>query len=129
MSQQIPNLYVGPSEIHDRGMFCATFIPEGSIIEICPVIYVPAKDMEKVKQTSLYDFYFIWGEDEKSGAIALGYGSIYNHSYQPNARYYVDFEALTLEIFAIKDIQPGEEITFNYNGTPEDQSKVWFEIE
>lgn len=129
MSQQVPHLYVASSEIHDRGMFCATFIPEGSIIEICPVIFVPAGEMKTLKKTSLFDYYFLWGEDEKSGAIALGYGSIYNHSYQPNARYYVDFKALTIEIFAIKDIEAGEEITFNYNGDPEDQSKVWFEIE
>lgn len=127
MSQQIPYLYVGPSDIHDRGVFCATSISEGSIIEICPVILIPQEDMDLLRMTVLYNYYFIWGEDEKDGAIALGYGSVYNHAYQPNARYYVDFETLTLEIYAIKDIEAGEEITFNYNGDPEDQSKVWFE--
>ena len=129
MSQQIPHLYVAPSEIHDRGMFCGIFIPEGSIIEICPVILIPPRDMKNLKKTSLYDYYFIWEEDEKSGAIALGYGSMYNHAYQPNSRYYVDYEGLTLEIHAIKDIKAGQEITFNYNGEPDDQSKVWFEME
>ena len=127
MSQQIPYLYIAASDIHDRGVFCATSIPEGSIIEICPVLKLPPEDMELLKKTTLYNYYFIWEEDEKSGGIALGYGSIYNHSYQPNARYLVDFEALTLEIFAIRDIEAGEEITFNYNGDPDDQSKVWFE--
>lgn len=85
--------------------------------------------MKNLKKTSLYDYYFIWEEDEKSGAIALGYGSMYNHAYQPNSRYYVDYEGLTLEIHAIKDIKAGQEITFNYNGEPDDQSKVWFEME
>ncbi len=127
MSQQIPYLYIASSDLHERGVFCATFIPEGSIIEICPVIFIPSADMEHLKKTVLYDYYFIWGEDEKSGGIALGYGSVYNHAYQPNARYYVDFETLSLEIYAIRDIEPGEEITINYNGEPEDQSKVWFE--
>jgi uncharacterized protein len=129
MSQQIPHLYVASSELHDRGVFCATLIPEGSIIEICPVIFISADDLEILKKTILFDYYFIWGEDEKSGAIALGYGSVYNHHSNPNARYFVDFEALTLEIYAIKDIEAGEEITFNYNGDPEDQSEVWFEKE
>ncbi len=129
MSQQVPHLYVAFSELHDRGVFCATFIPEGSIIEICPVLFIPESDMENLKKTVLFDYYFMWGEDEKSGALALGYGSIYNHDYHPNARYYVDFEALTLEIYAIRDIDAGEEITFNYNGNPEDQSKIWFDVE
>jgi len=127
MSQQVPYLYVASSEIHDRGMFCPTAIPEGSIIEICPVIFIPENDMVAIKETVLFDYYFIWGEDEKSGAIALGYGSIYNHNNNPNARYLVDFEEFVIKIYAIKDIEPGEEITFNYNGEPADQSKVWFE--
>ncbi len=29
---------------------------------------------------------------------------------------------------ALRDIAPGEEITVNYNGSPEDQSAVWFEV-
>jgi len=127
MSQQIPHLYVASSEIHERGVFCSTLIPEGSIIEICPVIFIPEKDMDAIKKTALFDYYFIWEEDEKSGAIALGYGSIYNHQNNPNAKYLVDFEEFSIKIYALKDIESGEEITFNYNGDPADQSKVWFE--
>ncbi len=127
MSQQVPYLYVASSKIHDRGVFCARLIPEGSIIEICPVLFIPPKDMEMIKKTTLFDYYFAWGEDDKSGAIALGYGSIYNHSHRPNAKYLVDYEELCIKIYAIKDIEAGEEITFNYNGDPKDQSKVWFE--
>ena len=67
-----------------------------------------------------------WEEDAKSGAIVLGYGSLYNHSYAPNARYYTTFDTRTLDIVALKDIPIGEEITVNYNGEPEDQSAVWF---
>ena len=57
MSQQVPHLYVASSEIHDRGVFCATLIPEGSIIEICPVIFIPEKDMNAIKETALFDYY------------------------------------------------------------------------
>lgn len=51
-------------------------------------------------------------------AIAFGFGSLYNHSYQPNARYVKRIAERTLDYVAIRDIQCGEEITVNYNGRP-----------
>jgi SET domain-containing protein len=60
-------------------------------------------------------------------AVALGYGSLYNHSYQPNARY--DDESGKTKVFsALRDIAPGEEIVVNYNGVPEDKTPVWFKV-
>lgn len=127
MSQRIPHLYVAASDLHDRGIFSLAPIPQGSIIEICPVLIIPPDQLEHLKKTVLYDYYWDWNEDKKSGAIALGFGALYNHSYQPNARYLVDFENRHIEIHAIANIEAGEEINFNYNGDPKDQSKVWFD--
>jgi len=127
MSQRIPALFVAESATHGRGVFCGTDISEGSLIEICPVLTVSPEDMNLLKRTSLYDYYFEWNEDAKSGAIALGFGSIYNHSTNPNARYLVDYENDDMQVIALRDIPVGEEICFNYNGDPKDKKKVWFE--
>jgi SET domain-containing protein len=54
---------------------------------------------------------------------------LFNHSYTPNAKYVKNYEKNTLEYCAIKDIKPGEEITTNYNGNPDNQKKVWFDKE
>jgi len=35
-------------------------------------------------------------------------------------------DELMMEIIAIKDIEPGEEIAINYNGDPENQDQLWF---
>lgn len=129
MIQRIPSLYFTFSETHGKGVFTAADIPAGSLIEICPVIVIPPEEMERIKKTTLYDYYFIWKEDEQYGAIALGFGSLYNHDYTPNARYYVDFENDTLEIHTIRDIKAGEEVFISYNGDPTDKSLVWFEEE
>ena len=68
---------------------------------------------------------FEWGRG--TVAVALGYGSLYNHSYQPNARY--DDESGQAKVFrAIRDIAPGEEIVVNYNGEPGDETPVWFKV-
>ena len=124
---QIPSLYIRQSELEGRGVFCGEDISADSVIEVCPVIVIPAKEMEALKSTNLYNYYFEWGEDRTNGAIALGFGSLYNHSYEPNAVYEVDDEFEHLSVYAIKDIPAGTEITFNYNGLPEDQEKVWFD--
>jgi SET domain-containing protein len=58
---------------------------------------------------------------------ALGYGSLYNHSYHPNARY-DDRGEQTMVFTAIQDIAPGDEITVNYNAEPLDQSPLGFNI-
>jgi len=123
---KIPTLYISESEISGRGVFSSEEILAGSVIEICPIILLPPDQIKAIESTELFDYYFQWAEDEESCAIVLGYGSLYNHSFSPNARYYTDFETETLDIIALKDIPAGDEILFNYNGEPEDQSPVWF---
>jgi hypothetical protein len=71
------------------------------------------------------DYCFTWGRG--TVALALGYGSLYNHSYRPNARY-DDVGPQTKEFTALQDIQPGEEITVNYNGEPMSREAVWFKV-
>ena len=60
-------------------------------------------------------------------ALPLGYGSIYNHSYEPNASS-LNVVPDIMEFVALKDIQQGEEITINYNGEPTDRSAVDFPV-
>lgn len=123
---RIPELYITESELHGRGVFTGVPIAAESLIEICPVLVLPAKDMEAIKSTALYDYYFDWGENNDQPALALGHGSIYNHSYEPNARYLADFEQQTLSFYALRDIEAGEEIRVNYLGLPGEKGKLWF---
>ncbi len=126
MSFHIPSLYMAPSDLHKRGMFTAEPIDAGNTIEVCPVIVLSKKDRTAIHQTTLHDYYFTWGEADDACAIALGYGSLYNHSYEPNARFLIDMEMETISIRSIKNIEAGEEIKINYNGDPKDQSDLWF---
>ena len=127
--QRIPGLYFAPSKLGGRGIFTKEFIPEGSIIEICPVIVLPENERPIIHNTGLHDYYFLWGDDQNEAAIALGYGSLFNHAVHPNAEYIVDYEMITLEFMALRDIEAGEEITINYNGEPGNETKMWFEEE
>jgi len=127
MSQRIAELYVAESPLGGRGVYCGVDIPAESLIEICPVILIPRKNIPLVDKTVFHDYYFEWGENFKEGALALGFGSLYNHSAKPNAYYEADYEEGLLFVKALKKIKAGQEICFNYNGDPKDRSKVWFE--
>jgi SET domain-containing protein len=75
----------------------------------------------------LGDLPYNWGDGGE--ALVMGYGSFYNHSYQPNAGYVRRYDQLTIEYVALRDIAAGEEITVNYNGTPHDRTPVWFHVD
>lgn len=108
------------------GVFARRPIREGEEIERVPVIVVAAEEVGDVTGwTGLAGYCFHWGRDKV--ALALGYGSLYNHSTRPNARY-DDVGRRTKVFTAIRDIEPGEEITVSYNGDPDDDSPVGFEV-
>ncbi|MBK7870534.1 MAG: SET domain-containing protein-lysine N-methyltransferase [Saprospiraceae bacterium] len=125
--QRLPHIYFAPSTLGGRGIFTSEFIKEGSLIEICPIIILPEEELPIIHKTYLHDYYFLWGEDEKRCAIALGFGSLYNHSYFANAEYIFDLDENTIDFYSVRDIEAGEEITVNYNGLPDDPEPVWFD--
>ena len=117
-----------PSERGGRGVFTTIALEKSSIIEVSPVIVIPPVDVPKIHETILHDFYFLWGDDEKSAAIALGFGSLFNHAIYPNLDYEMDFELNTISFVALQDIDPWTELTINYNGKSGDSQEVWFKI-
>lgn len=124
--QRVASLYIASSDDRGRGVFTASPIHEGDIIEVCPVIVIPKRELPIIHKTILHDYYFLWGDKLDDCAIALGYGSMYNHELNPNANFILDLENMTIDIEAIQDIAAGEEITLNYHGEPGDESEVWF---
>lgn len=95
------------------GIYSATFISAGQIIEKCPIIVITEDFPEK---HTLTHYEFKW--HDKFGAIVLGYGSLYNHSFYPNATYIRDFENNLMLFVSLKDIMANEEILINYMGSP-----------
>src|SRR5690242_8740348 len=77
------------TEKYGRGIFATRNIKKGEYIEIAPVIVIPYAEWKPMRGSILSNYIFRWDEDK---AIALGYGSLYNHSYTPNARYFTNIE-------------------------------------
>lgn len=110
-----------------RGVFTRAALAKGSLIEKAPVLTFCADQWQTIETTLFFHYVFDWGS-QGGGAIALGYGSIYNHSYSPNAYYVKENEQKELHFFALRDIEEGEEICINYNGIPHCQDPVWFDV-
>lgn len=127
LTTQRPGLYILSNEAKQRCVYCAENIKEGSIIEVCPVIIINEKDTPLVHRTILHDYYFMWDLEVGSSAIALGYGSIYNHSNTPNAAFENVIESKEVRFYALKDIPAGTEIQTNYIGQKIDGVELWFE--
>jgi uncharacterized protein len=120
-----PSIYLDITEQKGRGVFCGEDIPEGSIIEVSPVIVLSKDEREILKPTLLRDYLFGWKDG--NCCAALGYIAMYNHAYTANCEYFKDYENCTIGIRAVRDIEAGEELSINYNGAWDNQSPLWFD--
>ena len=53
-------------------------------------------------------------EEAKFNGLVLGYGSIFNHSNDNNASYYMDTKKNVYVFHSIRKIKKGEQITISY---------------
>ena len=121
------SLYIAASPNKGSGVFTNAFIASGTLIEIAPMLVLPEKDCKLIDESFLYNYYFLWGDEHKNYALALGYGSLYNHSYQPACKYETYYEDNTIHFITIRDVNEGEELTINYNWDVNDKTPIWFD--
>lgn len=108
----------------NRGVFATRDIKKGELIHEAPVIPYPNEDHEFIEKTILADYVFQYGANHT--AVLLGYGSLFNHSYTPNAMYEINFDQHTFDFYAYTEIKAGEEILINYNGEVDCNDPLWF---
>lgn len=111
-----------------RGVFSAVEVFAGELIESAELVIVPESQCKAVEGTVLGRYMFMWGPDSKDGAIALGFGSLYNHSETPNADHFMDLEHNLITFVANRDIPCGEEITINYQADSDVSRALPFEV-
>ena len=120
--RHIPTLYIIENE-KGRSVFTGEEIYKGDIIEVCPVIILDNVDSSIIHETHLYDYYFVWPKG--GAALALGYGSLYNHSSNPNAQVIFDTDNKEIVLECIESIKAGSEILYDYTGGIKTAS-IWF---
>ncbi|BGP42350.1 tRNA-specific adenosine deaminase subunit tad3 [Rhodotorula kratochvilovae] len=127
-----PHLTRAPIEIATqdpalgRGVYATSYIPAGKVIEISPVLVLPEHEykgrqpgeqddgtLKGVEASQLRGYVFTWGRDG-SMAVALGIGSLFNHSSSPNVTYSLDYSQYTISYRTAKSVKEGEELTIFY---------------
>lgn len=127
-----PNVYVKDTgTARGRGVFAARAFGPGEVVEVCPVVLF--RKEYKVLHRELKTIVFHWEVPEGEAAtqaLALGYGSLYNHANPSNMRYETDAEALVMRFITEREVAAGEELTINYNadgGASVSEDEWWFE--
>lgn len=91
------SVYVKKSRIHGKGLFAHRLIKKGEVIGVI-----------EGRRVTLGGCYVLW-DDYESGIRVPAPFKYINDSNKPNACYYD-----TMEVVALKDIKPHEEITHQY---------------
>ncbi len=120
-------LYFKMTTAKGRGVFTKEKIGANIIIEESPVIVMTTKDRTFLDKTLLHDYIFEWGINKDKCCMALGLVPMYNHSYESNCEYFMNFDKETIQIKTIRLINSGEELTINYNGDWNDNKRIWFD--
>lgn len=121
-------IYAGKTSRRGRGMFTEVAIPAGTVIEKAPVIVLSAEERKQLDETLLHDYIFEWGDDHKQCCMALGYIPLYNHAYQANCEYEMEFKKQMMQVITVRDVKAGEELFINYNGTWNNEKQLWFTV-
>ncbi len=120
-------LFIASTQNMGRGVFTREDIDAGLLIEVAPVIVMGAEDRKLLDQTFLHDYIFEWGEQSDQCCMALGYVPVYNHSYESNCEYEMDFDNQQILIRSVKPVKAGEELFINYNGEWNNSTPLWFD--
>ena len=110
-----------PLEGKGRGVITTRPIRKGKLIEASPVIKMKKADRLD-RSTVLSHYPFQWDEKPYVQAFPLGFAGLLNHSATPNCKIETDIPGDVLCIFAIRTIEAGEELTWNYGIDP------WFDV-
>jgi len=124
----LPSLFIAPVEGKGRGVYTGEDLDKGTAVEVSPVIVMTRAERTLLDKTTLHDYIFEWGPKKDHCCVALGYVSVYNHSYASNCEYEMDYDYKTITIKTVRAIGAGEELTINYNGTWNNKKKVWFDV-
>jgi hypothetical protein len=112
----LSHLYIKKSNIENagRGVFTKIDIKKDTDVEKSCLVKILAKSVEN---SPLQDYVFKNPYNKKENFVVFGYGSMYNHSDEPNLHYYYDKDNNYIVYEALRDIKAGEELYISYGAT------------
>jgi SET domain-containing protein len=123
----LPCLQVRSTKAMGNGVFTLEPLKNRTIIEVSPVVVMSADERRHLDKTLLHDYIFEWGDKGKMCCLALGFVSIYNHSFNANCEYEMEYGQTLIRIKTVRRIEKGEELFINYNGAHDNAKPLWFD--
>ncbi|PIE66645.1 MAG: SET domain-containing protein-lysine N-methyltransferase [Deltaproteobacteria bacterium] len=109
-----PHIIISPCAF-GHGVFTTRSIPADTTLEECPYLRIDADECAG----SLDDYVFnLESADENGGtevySLVLGWGSLFNHSYQHNTEYWHDTDRDLIVFHTIRKVPAGKQLFVNY---------------
>lgn len=105
------NLTLKKSRKFGRSVFSRKNFKTGSIVEVAPAIFVKSKS---IRESSIVKDYLFASSNPNLDALTFGYGSMYNHSENPNIEWSVSLKKKNVTYKAIRPIKKGDELFVSY---------------
>jgi uncharacterized protein len=120
-------LRLGETPDKGRGVFATRDIQPGETLEDAPVLVLEGHEADLLKRTQLFNYFFVWSEAQCQVAVCFGFGSIYNHSRNPNAEFVRIYSQKVIRFRALRKIRKGDEICTDYHSGANNRQVYAFE--
>jgi hypothetical protein len=112
---------IAKSDIHGRGVFAVKDIPEGEIVERCPMVPLAFRSRYH-SDPQIYNYLYTQpicpcNDCKNHGFIfymILGYGMMYNHQDDANTTWRFDYTNMFADAISNRDIKTNDEIFVDY---------------
>ena len=133
-----PHVRLAQSPVAGRGVFAKVDLAADLVVEVAPVLLLHRAEGDHAGTLARYVFEWDVDLDETAYAMALGWGSMFNHSATPSCRYLRadDDETIAglagpttlveghlapaLVFVTVRPVPAGEELTIDYSGCGEE---------
>lgn len=109
---------VKKSKKFGRGVFASIDLKPNVLVEKSPLILIPKEDIIKIEASVLDNYVY---EFKDGLAVALGMGSLFNHSDKPNVQWKILRKEQCVIFWTDQDIKAGDQLFIDYGYNPLDK--------
>ncbi|PWN24839.1 hypothetical protein BDZ90DRAFT_282157 [Jaminaea rosea] len=108
------NLLILSHQSRGRGVYASKSMSAGTLLEISPVLVFEPEEWRNYGCKTVLDSYTFKWSGMGAHALALGLGSLFNHSPHPSVSFTLDRPSHSIRYTLVRDVVAGEELCISY---------------